>query len=670
MSASIPPSAPDEPNAHPSGHAAVPPVPVPDELASVPPGVLLGELLEDIDVERVSGYDTVEVLCAQYRQLCRQQARFYQAVLETGLRKPFSIDTVDRVVRPGEFAAEEARAALVWSRSRAERALSFAIEAFRRLPLLGEAMLAGELDEPRARAFVDWTSGLTGEQAHQVCAQLLPAAAGLMVGELIDRIRKACLAIDPDWAEKRRREAVKSRRVVGSRNPDGTANLGGYQQPVDRIAAASERIDALARACKRAGDSRPIDHVRSDLFIGMTDGTFEGLDEDEIIAYVLAHPYTDLTAPADDGDENDGSGSRGPGGGDEPDEGGSPRGDKPGQDDEPDRERQPGEGSPLGQSTPSGAANPPSREGGAGFATAAAQPATTRVEAPAIVSSWSVPEVRVKLSTLLGNDEHPAEIPPWGYLSSRSSRALVQSMHSAEWRYVLCDADGRAVSVGLIKSRPTTTSGRPVRRDARRGGIVELAVPVAELGRLGAGPPGAGRPGAGPWARVLAELAMHTERGSQNPDTETRDADRRTAGAVLRRWVQQRDRQCVHPCCRAPARKADLDHRIGFAEGGPTIGANLSVPCRHDHRLKDEGRWAMVQPQSGLTVWTSPLGHRYESRPPPVITQLPEPYADKDTAGGCEQPILPSVPSRVPAHEPADELEPMPVFDPHEKPPF
>src|SRR5690606_24608894 len=128
-------------------------------------------------------------------------------------------------------------------------------------PALGEAMLAGVLDEPRARAFVDWTSGLTDAQAAAVCDQLLPEAPGLMVGELIDRIKRACLAIDPDWAGKRYREAVRTRRVHGSRNPDGTANLGGYHQPVDRVAAASERIDALARACKRAGDARKIDLI-------------------------------------------------------------------------------------------------------------------------------------------------------------------------------------------------------------------------------------------------------------------------------------------------------------------------------------------------------------------------------------------------------------------------
>ena len=100
MSAAAPPpqppgpGTPDDPGA--DGPPGVP-VPVPAELAVAPPGPVLGALLEDIDVETVSGYDTVEVLCAEYRQLCRQAARFYRAVLETGLRTPFSIDTVQRV---------------------------------------------------------------------------------------------------------------------------------------------------------------------------------------------------------------------------------------------------------------------------------------------------------------------------------------------------------------------------------------------------------------------------------------------------------------------------------------------------------------------------------------------------------------------------------------------
>ncbi|WP_222709796.1 hypothetical protein, partial [Microbispora sp. CSR-4] len=35
----------------------------------------------------------------------------------------------------------------------------------RRLPVLGEAMLEGVLDEPRAVAFIRWTSGLTDAAA-------------------------------------------------------------------------------------------------------------------------------------------------------------------------------------------------------------------------------------------------------------------------------------------------------------------------------------------------------------------------------------------------------------------------------------------------------------------------------------------------------------------------
>ncbi|HEX5994915.1 MAG TPA: HNH endonuclease signature motif containing protein, partial [Jiangellales bacterium] len=148
-----------------------------------------------------------------------------------------------------------------------------------------------------------------------------------------------------------------------------------------------------------------------------------------------------------------------------------------------------------------------------------------------------------------------------------------------------------------------------------------------------------------------------------------------------------------HPCCRMPATKSDQDHRIGYATGGATVEANLSAPCRHDHRLKDEGGWAIDRPAPGMTVWTSPLGHRYESRPPPVIADLPEPLPPLDrkqpSPGGrlvwpsrpdpctcevqceCRPPILPPSPRRVVT---ADELvlDPTPaaIFDPDEAPPF
>jgi hypothetical protein len=692
---------------------------VPEELAVAPPGAVLAGMLEDVDVETVSGHDTVEVMCAEYRQLCRQQARFYQAVLETGLRKPFSINTVERVSRPGEFAAEEARAALVWSRARAERAFGFAQDIFGRLPVLGDAMLAGRLDEPRARAFVDWTAGLTDAQAATVCDQLLPEAPGLMVGELIDRIKRACLAIDPHWAEKRYRQAVRTRRVHGSQNPDGTANLGGYSQPLDRIAAAAERIDALARACKRAGDRRKIDLIRSDLFLGMTDGTFEAMAEDQIIAYVLAHPYaepdgdTDSSGGGEPGDASGGAaGSGGPPAGDgssgsAPDDsmGGQPTGDDgsgggaPGDgtagqpaDDEAAPEEEAGsdhgrtgadEPTDNRRPTPDAAADMPAASESGRIPTGdASAPMTGRS-----ATRWATPEVRVELASLLGLNEHPAEIPPWGYLPAARARDLVDGMHAAEWRYVFCDPAGRAVDGGLLRARPATTSGQPVRRDPRRGGIVELAVPADQLGRIAAAQPRSGR-----WEPVLVELARHAEQRGRDPDTDPSNTSRRTPGVVLRRWIELRDRQCVHPCCRAPARTTDQDHRIGYHQGGPTTAANLSTPCRHDHRLKDEAGWAIHQPEPGLTIWTSPLGHSFESRRPPVIASAPEPYPDDqrrldepvglyvwasrpescdcDEPCHCEPQILPPVPTRAPREQSMPESRPTVIFDPNEVFPF
>ena len=642
-------------------------VPVPDEVDALPPGPMLAEVLDEIPVEQVRGFDVVRLLEAAYRQLCHDRAVFLSILRETGLRRRGSVETVERMKFSSEFSCEEARAALVWSRTRAANTFGLAMDVFDRLPILGEAMLRGQLDEPRARAFVDWTQGLTTAQAGEVCDQLLPEAPRLMVGELIDKIKRACLAIDPEWAEKMYRESVRTRRVVGSRNPDGTASLGGYQQPLDRIAAASERIDAMARACKRAGDRRPIDHIRSDLFIGMTDGTFEGMTDAEITAYVLANPYVD----PGDRPSGDGAAGREDGGAGREDDGTS------GED--------------------GGGGNANGDDGGGGTGGSGGNPPCGSDPAPGehvpAVRSWAVPELRIELSTALGRDERPGQIPPWGYVPASHARDLVARMHSAEWRYVLCDADGRAIGGGLLAARPATVSGIRVKRGGRRSGVVELAVSAETLTALVKTPTSL-TPASG-WEQVLAEIAGACRTSGIHRDDDNLgagDKHRRVLGAGLRRWVEIRDRVCVHPACRAPARSADQDHHLNHAAGGLTDEDNLEPKCRHDHRLKHEAGWQVERPEPGVTVWTSALGHRHESRPPPVISRLPVPAPDDDgerfSPGrwyvwqsrsaqcdcdepcDCEPSILPPVPRRVPEAVAVEvEQEGTPILDPGE-PPF
>jgi hypothetical protein len=59
-------------------------------------------------------------------------------------------------------------------------------------------------------------------------------------------------------------------------NPDGTGHLSGGNLPADQAAAADERLDALARAAKQAGDDRPMDQIRTDIYLGLISGTYTG----------------------------------------------------------------------------------------------------------------------------------------------------------------------------------------------------------------------------------------------------------------------------------------------------------------------------------------------------------------------------------------------------------
>ncbi|MGH3838332.1 MAG: DUF222 domain-containing protein, partial [Pseudonocardiaceae bacterium] len=291
---------------------------IPEGLAGVAPGPELASVLAGLELSRLSGFDCVEVLKAQYRQANHERARVMAAMAQVGVCGAVPDDDLTRMVLPDEFSADEVRAALVLTRRAAHAQFWLAYDLVTRLPQVHAAMDAGVLDEPRARVFSEWTTELSPEQAGAVCAALLARAPGLTTGQLVEQIKKLAIAIDPDWARRRYEQAVADRKVVGYRNADGSANLSGCNLPLDRVAAASGHIDALAKAAKRAGDCRPVDHIRADLFLGMTDGTYTGLNDAEIIQLLTTAcaPDTDQPDSADD-DEPDGNGpdTEGPGSG-------------------------------------------------------------------------------------------------------------------------------------------------------------------------------------------------------------------------------------------------------------------------------------------------------------------------------------------------------------------
>ena len=342
--------------------------------------------------------------------------------------------------------------------------------------------------------------------------------------------------------------------MIGYLDQDGTAIVTGCRLPADQAAAACARIEDLAKAAKRAGHPGRIGPLRADIYVGLLEGRWQQLTREEIIADLLAQATPEDTTPGGDS-AAEAPAAEAPADGDA-----GPAADAPAAADDGD-----GVGSPI----------VPVRVG---------------------------VEVRVGLSTLLGRDRHPGEIPGWGPVIAETARTIVAAPRTGEWRYAITDPEGQLIMARITRRRPAISEGTGLPAALGRGGIVELHIPAALLTELAAHPDACGE-----WAAVIADLAAQYA-ADRTQGARGQDPAARFAGAVLRRHVQIRDRVCVHPGCRCSARHADLDHTVDHTYGGGTTEANSGPLCRHDHRLKGEGGWRLHQPESGYFVWGKHLG--------------------------------------------------------------
>ncbi|MEJ2859824.1 HNH endonuclease signature motif containing protein [Actinomycetospora flava] len=449
---------------------------------------------------------------------------------------------------------------------------------------------------------------------------------------------------------------------MSSRNPSGTANVCGYDLPMDRSVVAMARNEALAAELLRRGVAMTIEALRAHVYLTLFDGTAAGLTDDALLDLLTAQLRPE---PGPDGDEGSGDG---PG----PDD---PGPDDPGPDDDrgpddagpddagPDDDTGPDHAWPGNEGWPEPDGSEPdggesdggepdgpepdgresdddaggedaTDEGGHGEATSgeATPGAATTGEngrrGPAVRDGTV--EVRLRLTTALGLDDLPASVPRWGTVLASTARALLDRHHEGEWRVVLTDDDGHLQHLLLARGRPDRPPGphRGARRGRARSSVVELQVPTTLLGALD--------PDDHPvWTGLLAELrhrlvengAHPADRQARAPDDDVHpdDARRRRPGAEVDRWVRVRDRCCIVPGCRRPAYAADLDHTVDHAHGGPTLSRNLGVFCRHHHRAKHHGGWRVEQPAPGRFRITTRAGVRYETGPTRIMRPLPAP---------------------------------------------
>ncbi|MQA95659.1 MAG: hypothetical protein GEV11_13765 [Streptosporangiales bacterium] len=646
-----------------------------DRLACAVPGRELATVLDGLDQRGLTGDEAAAVLLAQRRQAAHYQAGSLDTMIELGLRD--ETEPGGRRAFPGQFAAEEPRALLRLTKTSAETEFWTGWALHSEFPDVMNAFRAGALDWPRARLFPDVLINLTPDQINLITSRVLPDAPGLTTGQLRARLQREAMAIDPAWRKRAYRERVANRHVHKTINADGTADLAGRDMPLDGVAQSMANLTRLARQAKQAGDPRPLDVIRADLYIGYLTGSYQQVNDNDIIADLLLHATTqdgqpdppdeapqqhlvpeDAIHPEDRPDpSNDLPDDPHPRGGRAP----LPRRPKPpltpttpGTPNPSTATGQPGTG-PMSGVRPMGGAGP---TGGAGPKAAGSRAPLTGVRPRAGY------EVRVKLSTLLGLDDHPGEIPGCGPVDAELARVIVAQHTRGHWRYAYCDHDGYLLQAGVIHARPTgaLTYAPPV-----TGAIVEIALTddllhlnAADLDRLDTsdldrpdpcdlnragrarhhtgGPIRGSGAGAGAWAPVIADIVRKLSKpptahtpgqgppaGMSAQPPPVGMPGRRLPGEGLRRRVQVRHRTCVAPGCRKPAADCEIDHRIDYAKGGATVEANLQPVCKWHHRMKHTAGWRLTTLDQHTFRWTTPNGNHIDVRPPPIIDNLPPP---------------------------------------------
>ncbi|HEX6472637.1 MAG TPA: DUF222 domain-containing protein, partial [Streptosporangiaceae bacterium] len=182
-----------------------------------------------------------------------------------------------------------------------------------RLPHTWVALRTGQIDYHRACVIADGLAALDDELAGRVEAELIGAAVEDTTTLLRRRVSRAVKRADPDAAARRTRHARDRRRVELWDNCDDTCDLVGRHLNSVDAHAIGNRLSAAAQAMRADGDTRPLDHIRLDLFRDL----LRGIPLPEATHHLITTPPTaedtndlDDAGPTGDGEADQRSGRR------------------------------------------------------------------------------------------------------------------------------------------------------------------------------------------------------------------------------------------------------------------------------------------------------------------------------------------------------------------------
>jgi hypothetical protein len=564
--------------------------------------------------------------------------------------------------RPAQLtrdAAAQIEMALMVSHNGAQALADLAITLTWRLPRTGALLAAGWLDLDRARLIAQYTAVLAEDKAREVEAKILPVARGLPCAQLRHKLTRLVIAVDPRGAEQRRKDAERNAEVRLYADEDQTATLIASKLPQIQAAAGYARINALARARKAAGLPGTLAqhgaHVLLELMLGTLDliPPADGAPPDQ-------SPPDDDTPPPDAGP--------GPASGPAPDDSPAPNDsaddcvpgpDRPREDlPEPRDEDAPeDDGLDNAECDPAQPRDRPECQDDLNDTGAA--PAWPRLGTippalarPARNDRGTPPagllDLTLRWTTYARLADQPGTLGRIGAITADQARELARAAEhdpAAQWRIIVTDGDGHAITVTRIRRRARRRPPGPASRDGPRStptswpqhagltGRVTLIIsddtitsyrPARRIGPAsGAGPPSGARPPGGIAGAALTAAARALQRARDHAQADAAVGGCAHASASpgyrppprLREHVIARDLTCRNPVCGQPAWRADLDHTIAWDQGGPTCPCNLGGACRRDHQLKQHPRWKLEQTRPGWFRWTAPSGRTYMAGP-------------------------------------------------------
>ncbi|MCZ7533592.1 MAG: HNH endonuclease [Acidimicrobiia bacterium] len=231
------------------------------------PGIFLAAALSQVDLETLSGHDRVMVLEAYQRMASYYMAQMYDAMgsIADAYQRSEETDREDAIYG----ATAEVRAALRLTRRAADTEFAFSVQLATRLPQVADMLRQGLIDVRRAKAIDHATVHLSTAAAQSVVERIAEAAPNLTTSQIMARIKKLSIEVDPATAHDEYEVAISDRRVVIEPTVKGTANLHAFDMAPNKMAEAMRRINTIALGLKTKDETRTMDQLRADIVLDL-----------------------------------------------------------------------------------------------------------------------------------------------------------------------------------------------------------------------------------------------------------------------------------------------------------------------------------------------------------------------------------------------------------------